>query len=128
MKIEIRNAAFHGDQSVLPAAAAECAAASNKFWPYHELLIATIMSGQVQQLDKNVLKQIGDYLKLGTEFGQCVDSGKNETKVKDETTQASDKDGVSVTPYFLVNGKVFKGAEPYSTFKTAIDEALAGNK
>ena len=42
-----------------------------------------------------------------------------------ETSAAPSASSASGTPTFFVNGKALVGAQPFSTFKPLIDEALA---
>lgn len=56
-------------------------------------------------------------------FNACVDSGKYNQRVRDEMTEAQ-QNGVSGTPTFFINDKAVVGAQPYETFKAAIEEQL----
>ena len=49
-------------------------------------------------------------------FNQCLDSGKQAAKVK-EDEQAGSKVGVSGTPAFFINGVSLSGAVPIEEFK-----------
>ncbi|MHB1004208.1 MAG: DsbA family protein [Chloroflexota bacterium] len=56
-------------------------------------------------------------------FNACVDSGKYSQRVNDEMTEAKQR-GVSGTPPSFINDKAAVGAQPYDTFKAAIEEQL----
>jgi protein-disulfide isomerase len=60
-----------------------------------------------------------------TKFNQCLDSGKYTSEVQDDLNDGTSV-GVSGTPAFVIgkrggNGQLIVGAQPYSTFKQAID-------
>lgn len=73
---------------------------------------------------KTWAKELG--LNMNT-FNSCFDSSSHQSQIdadsKDGTTA-----GVSGTPSFYVNGVQIVGAQPYSAFKTEIDNALAGKQ
>ena len=58
------------------------------------------------------------------EFDTCLDSGKYAELVDTQTTTFQGI-GVRSTPSFVINGKPIIGAQPYETFKQAIEEELA---
>ncbi len=110
--------------------AAECANLQGKFWQYHDLLFK---NGQADGtgLATVDLKKYADSLGLNNgnfgfgknKFNQCLDSNATLSAV-----QADERDGkaagTSGTPTFYINGKQLVGAQPFSAFKQAIDEAL----
>jgi len=57
-------------------------------------------------------------------FNQCLDSGQNAQEVQKDY-QDGTKYGVQGTPAFYINGRLVSGAQPYASFKTIIDAALA---
>lgn len=57
------------------------------------------------------------------EFMSCLESGRYQEKVARSTAEAQDNGG-SGTPFFILNGQAINGAQPYSAFKQAIDNAL----
>lgn len=100
--------------------ASECAGDQNKFWEMHDKLFENQSALDVTSL-KNYAKDLG--LNTST-FDDCLDSGKHEQTVKDELTQGGTV-GVQGTPATFVNGTLISGAQPYESFKAAIDAALA---
>lgn len=105
-----------------PAAnAAECVAEQGKFFEYHD----KIFENQASLSDASY-KQWAQDLGLNiTQFNSCYDSKKYDTVIGTEL-DLGQRVGVSGTPSVFVNGKLIVGAQPFSTFKTAIDAALAG--
>ena len=131
VKIVFRHFPLSFHQNAQKASeAAECANRQDKFSQYHDLLFQNSQSDGTG-LNIADLKKYADQLGLnkGTlgfgknKFNDCLDKG--------ETTQVVNKDlsdgttvGVTGTPSFVINGKKIVGAQPYSVFETAIQEAL----
>lgn len=61
------------------------------------------------------------------DFASCYDAKKHQDLIDQDTT-AGQTAGVSGTPTFYINGVQLVGAQPYSAFKTEIDNALAGTQ
>lgn len=107
------------------AEASECANDQDKFWDYHDLLFkeqATWASlpDPVAQFS-TYAGQVG--LESGA-FDSCMSSGKFADQVAEDIA-AGTAAGVSGTPTFFINGISLVGAQPYDSFKTAIDTELA---
>lgn len=102
------------------AEAAECAGEQGKFWEMHDKLFGT------DDLSVEGVKKLAKGLKLNTsQFNKCLDDGKYEQKIKDQTQEAA-KLGATGTPATFVNGYKISGAYPVSLFKEVIDAILAG--
>jgi protein-disulfide isomerase len=115
------------------AEAAECAKDQGKFWEMHD----KIFENQ-RALAETDLTKYAEALGLdGKKFKECIDSGKHAEQIKREMAEGQ-KAGITGTPSFLLgymepNGKVkatkkIVGAQPYSAFKTQIDEMLSSKK
>ncbi|MBI4162891.1 MAG: DsbA family protein [Candidatus Aenigmarchaeota archaeon] len=106
---------------------AECAKEQNKFWEMHDTLFTK--QGEWSSLDSAAasakFKEYAKSVGLTTAFDSCLDTGKTAAEVQKDFTDGSGY-GVSGTPTFYINGKELVGAQPYSVFKQAIDQALAG--
>jgi protein-disulfide isomerase len=101
------------------AEASECADDQGKFWEYHDKLF-----NSQSALDVASLKSYASQLGLDTgAFDQCLDSDKYAQEVQKDL-QDGDSYGVTGTPAFFVNGLLVVGAQPFATFKAAIDAAL----
>jgi protein-disulfide isomerase len=107
-----------------PAAeAAECADDQGKYWEFHN----AIFSGQYD-LSRDGFLQIATDLGLNTTtFASCIDSGKYTDEVLGDLQDGIDI-GVQSTPTFFINGFKVEGALPYESFKSIIDQILAGNQ
>ncbi len=102
------------------AEASECAAEQGKFWQFHDYAFEHQTS-----LSLGALKQWAGAIGLNTsKFNTCLDSGKYAAKVAAQQ-QEGEQLGVSGTPTVFVNGQAIVGAQPYSVFKQAVDEALS---
>ncbi len=102
------------------AEASECASEQGKFWEYHDKLFENQSSGF--SVDK--FKQWANELSLDdAQFNSCLDSGKYAQKVQADAQEGQQK-GVTGTPATFVNGQLVVGAQPYETFKQAIDGLL----
>ncbi|RME55259.1 DsbA family protein [Candidatus Woesearchaeota archaeon] len=101
------------------AEAAECASDQGKYYAMHDMLFSRGVGKP--ELYKQYAKELG---LNEAEFNSCLDSGKYENAVKAEMEQGK-KLGVKGTPYFIINGKVIKGAQPFDVFEEVIEQALA---
>lgn len=59
-----------------------------------------------------------------SEFNACLDSEKFADEVDNDFKEAQSY-GVTGTPAFFINGNMISGAQPFSVFKSIIDEELA---
>ncbi len=105
------------------AEAGECANRQGKFEAYHDMLFA---KGQADGtgLAPADLKQYASQVGLDTgKFNKCLDNGETAQVIKDDTA-AGTAAGINGTPSFVIGGKLIVGAQDYSQFQAAIDEAL----
>ena len=110
-----------------------CAGDQGKFWEMHDKLFAN-----QQALKQEDLVKHAEALGLDTaKFKECLDSGKHAEDIKKSMTEGQ-KAGISGTPAFLIGyietvgnvraTKKVVGAQPYASFKSAIDELLSAKK
>jgi thioredoxin family protein len=120
-----KHVAFLGQESDWAAQAAECAADQNKFWEYHDYLWKQ-QSGENQgAFTKDKLIGFAQQLELDMgKFTTCVQNDQTLARVQADTLEGQQA-SVSGTPTFFINGQRIVGSQPYSTFQTAIDKALA---
>ncbi len=119
MKLVYRDFLVHST-SQKAQEAAECAEDQGKFWEMHDLLYQNQGALGVSDL-KGYAQQLG----LNTaSFDSCLDSGKYASEVQKDTSEGRSY-GVSGTPTFFINGNKLVGAQPYETFRDAIEEMLA---
>jgi len=113
--------------------AANCAADQGKFWQMHDRLFANQNALGKDDLSRHAVALGLDMPK----FKECLDAGKHSGEIKRETAEGQ-KAGVTGTPAFVLgfvesDGKVkavkkIVGAQPYNSFKSAIDQMLSAKK
>ena len=103
-------------------AAAEAAHRQGKFWEMHDRIFAN-----QRQLSEEKYVEYAQEIGLDVEqFKRDSASAEVKKRVDDDARQAASL-GVTGTPGFFVNGRKLKGAKPFASFKTLIDEELAKN-
>lgn len=121
-----RDYPFLGQESNYAASAARCANEQGKFWDFHDYLYNNQGQENSGAFSKDNLKKLAAAMGgLNTDqFNSCLDADKY---AKDYQQDLSDgqKAGVNGTPTVFINGVPVVGAQPYATFKQAIDAALA---
>lgn len=117
--------------AVKAAEAARCAGEQGKYWEMHDRLLSS-----QRALDQKELPGYATTLGLDVpKFQECVDSGKYTPQVRKDLEEAL-KAGVSGTPTFFLGRterndpnikatKMLEGAQPYPSFKEAIDSLLS---
>lgn len=112
----------------MPAAqATECAEEQGKFWEMHDKIFIEQekQGGGTVQFGVDDIKKWAGGIGLNiSELSSCLDSQKYAEEVKKDLKDGQTA-GVSGTPGFFVNGRLVVGAQPFSVFKTIIDEELA---
>jgi protein-disulfide isomerase len=110
-----------------------CAGDQGKFWEMHDKIFANQRAlGQ-----EDLMKYAEDIGLDMAKFKECLDNDKFADEIKKRMAEGQ-KAGVRGTPAFLIgfpegNGKVkavkfVSGAQPYASFKAAIDELLSAKK
>jgi protein-disulfide isomerase len=129
IKFAFRQYAFLGPASIVAADAAECANDQGKFWAFHDYLY----KNQPPETDTSMyttdtLTQDAVTLGMnGDTFKNCLSNKTDDSKQAQDLADGQ-KAGVSGTPTFFVNGVALVGAQPYSAFQTAINQALSSAK
>jgi predicted DsbA family dithiol-disulfide isomerase len=110
-----------------------CAGDQWKFWQMHDKLFANQQALKKEDLI-NHAKAIG---LDKTRFKECLDSGKHAEEIRTRMAEGK-KAGITGSPAFLLgfieaDGKVkavkkITGAQPYASFKAAIDKMLSSKK
>ncbi len=102
------------------AEAAECAGEQGKFWEMHDKLF-----GNQASLGRDSYIAWAGQLGLNVAaFQDCIDSSRYSAQIAADM-QDGQSAGVSGTPSFVINGALVVGAQPYSVFQQAIDQALS---
>lgn len=128
VRIVFRDFPLNFHEDALPAAlAAECAreqGGDEVYFQMHDKIFdGQSGNGTVAIPDSALTGYAED---LGLEMGQftsCVESEKYADEIAADL-EAGKKAGVTGTPAFLVNGLLVEGAQPFSVFESAIEDAL----
>lgn len=120
-----------GRDSLKAHSGSYCADEQGLYWEYHDYLYANQGHENDGWTNSNNLKSLVSGINgLDTDlFTQCLDSGKYEQRVKDNTNIAKNA-GARSTPSFIIigpsgNSVSITGAQPYSVFQQAIENMLA---
>lgn len=119
--------AGQNEDSLNAAAAAECAAVDNLYWPYHDYLFANQGAENSGWPSRAMLDGIAAKVGLdATKFTQCFDGGEQHATVKDTTALAA-KVPVSGTPTVVINGVPYESryVPTADQLSAEIDKALA---
>lgn len=99
---------------------AACAAEQGKFWEYHDILFANQSALSRDALISHAQRAgVADAAKFTT----CLDEAKYASTIVADL-QEGVSIGVNGTPTFFINGLPLVGAQPYSAFERAIEQAL----
>lgn len=116
--------AFIGPESAAAAEAAYCAGDQGKFWEYHDALYSHWTGENVGDFAPDKLRQYADSVGLNAQaFDNCLTQGTHKAQVMQDAADAK-ADGIRATPSFLINGKLFEGAQPFADFQKIIDADL----
>ena len=122
VRIVYRDMPLGGHPQAAPAAeAANCANEQDAFWPYHDKIFS-----YEYDLSRDTYLLYADELNLDMPlFTDCLDSGRYADEVAADLSYTREL-GISSTPTFFINGIFVEGALPYESFKSIIDQELAG--
>lgn len=124
VKFVYKNLAFLGKESTDAANAALCAKEQSKFWEYHDKLYNSQNGENQGAFSTDNLKKIATDLGLNTaKFNSCLDSQKYNSQVQADVAEAN-RNGFQSTPSTAIGTTPVIGAQPYSQFKTIIDQEL----
>lgn len=119
-----RNFAFLGQESTWAGEAAYCANEQDAFWKFHDYLYSHQGQENTGAFSKDNLKKFAADLGLNTnQFNNCLDTDKYQAQLNKDTA-AGRTAGVSGTPTVFINGQMLVGAQPYTSYKTVIDQDL----
>ena len=138
VSVEYRHLAGLGPISFLAAAATECAAEQDQFWPYHDLVFGSSPSWFVpfekaMELAQELNSLSGDDGLDVAVFQSCLESGTTIQAVQDETEESiamlTDLGATRLaTPPFVLNGRLWRvGLPAIDTFRAEFDRLLAAD-
>jgi hypothetical protein len=105
------------------ALAAWAAWDQGKFWEMHDLLFVN-----APELDRPVLDRLARELGLDmVKFSASMDKMVQLGELQENLDRIHDLD-IWSTPTVIINGRLYKGAQPYEKYKEAVEEALKGKR
>ncbi len=110
---------FHPNAGPAAAVAME-ANAQGKFWEVHDVLFANQKALGREQLEEYAQKAGLDMAGVK----KAIDEGTHKKAIDADQALAAQV-GARGTPYFFVNGRTLRGAQPIAAFKKIIDEEIA---
>ena len=129
VKFEFRPMAFIADGSVQAGEGAFCAIEQNKFWDYHDAIYNVVVDKTLRQnldpkseviLTKDSVEQIASSVGVDADsFGTCMSSQTHLSDIKNATSTAQ-RNGVTGTPYIMVNGQKYTGNITLDAFRAFI--------
>ena len=114
--------AFHKDAAPAAAVAMEAYAqgGNDKFWELHDVLFAN-----QKALSRAQLEEYAQAAGLNMEgVKKALDEGTHTKAIQADQTLGAQV-GARGTPYFFINGRTLRGAQPFNAFKKLIDEEIA---
>lgn len=125
VKLVYRHLLQLGPDSVRTAEASECAGDQGQFWPMHGMLYQRQDEVfNAANLDATLLGFAQDLGLDGETFADCLATNKQLEKVQADY-RAAQAAGIRSRPVFDINGRQIIGAQPFTVFQAAIEEALA---
>ncbi len=108
------------------ANAARCAGEQGRFWSMHERLFES-QGEWASQPQAQALEVFGRYAAdLGLDadaFGECVATDRFAEQIAQDV-QTGQQAGIGGTPSFVIDGKILRGAHPFSSFQQMVEAAL----
>lgn len=124
VRIEYRDFAFIGDESVQASIAGRCAEQQGKYWPYHDYLFANQNGENKGWFSSSRLQAIAQAIGLDiAAFNTCrADAGQRQA-VLAETAQGRAV-GVTATPTLVIDGQLRTDLTTYDKLEAAVEAAL----
>lgn len=108
------------------AEGAECAKEQGKFWEMHDAMFEEqekLGTGTIQYTADDIKKWAANIGLNAGQFNECLDSRKYKSEVEKDFADGGAA-GVTGTPAIFINGRLVAGAQPFSVFKTIIEDEL----
>ena len=128
LRITFQDFPLNGDDSVLAAQAARCAADQGLFWEYHDMLYDNWGGERTGWISPPVL--YGFALNVGLDmrgYNECVAGGRYLDMIK-ESYRTFQEAGIDATPSFVIHdgerSVKIVGSQPAETFVRAIEQLL----
>lgn len=133
VRFEFRPMAFIADGSTQAGMGAYCAIEQDKLWPYHDAIYTDVANKVFNMgldpkqdiiLTADSVKTLASTAGLdATTFNTCLDSNNHQSDIR-EATNTANKQGVTGTPYIMVNGTPVTGNPTLETVEAMIKAKL----
>lgn len=134
VQFEFRPMAFIQDGSTQAGMGAFCAVDQNKFWQFHNTVytevFAKVTTGGLDPKRGDTILNADDVKRLAATagldaaaFSKCLDSKQHLADITNATA-AANRNGITGTPYIIVNGKPVSGNPNFETVDALIKAAL----
>jgi protein-disulfide isomerase len=107
--------------SRLASHAAHCAAEQNRFWEMHDQLFFNHSWAQRGRDPSKLFREFAGRIALDLNaYDECMASGRHAGRIEASRIEG-DRLGVSGTPTFFINGRLYQGSRSSDGFKAAVD-------
>ncbi len=122
LRIEYRDIAILGEDSLAASIAARAAGTQGLYWEYHDALFDVTADGDHPSLPADKLLELAEQVGVPdlAAFEEDLDSAELREDVATETDTAREL-GITSTPTFLINTTPLQGAQPLDTFRHIIE-------
>ena len=126
LRIEFRDLAIFGDDSVAAADAARAAGEQGLFWEFQHALYAALPAQGHPPVDDALVERVAGEVGVPDIAAFMASYRSEETRAAVVASSAEAQQmGISSTPTFLIGSEVISGAQPVDVFKAVIQEQLA---
>lgn len=124
LRVEYRDLAIFGEQSVNTAIAARAAGKQGRYWEFHDAVVAAAPSSGHPEIGPNEIQAFARQAGVPdmAKFTADLADPQLKAQVQADTDQAT-KLGITGTPFFVINDTVINGARPTADFINAIEAA-----
>jgi len=124
VRLEFKDFAFIGQESLRAAEAATCALEQDSFWQYHDTLFLNQKGENTGAFSDDHLRNFAAALGLDEgDFSTCLGSNRYRNEINNGIVAARDL-GVQSTPTFRINGQLMEGLSTFEQFQTIINQEL----
>lgn len=126
LRIEFRDLAIFGEDSINAAAAARAAGEQGLYWEFATALYESLPNQGHPPVGDEVVTTIAEQVGVDDMDKFQADYMSEETRGAVEADSAEAQGfGISGTPYFLVGTEMISGAQPVEVFEQAIEQEIA---
>jgi len=123
-RLEVRQFAVMGPESVMAAEASLCAADQGRFWEYRDALFSAWRQKGYSAYSEAGVRAVADQVGLDRDaFGSCLVSGARLAEVEEDMRRGK-AEGITAVPSVFINGRQVVGTQPFQVYAKIIDEEL----